>query len=267
MKGFDGMDSTISIGSFNVRVPCDPAPNDWESRKSRVHRDLIKLEYDIFGAQEAVPVQIADMEKAGYRHLGHGRDKDLAGEGTPVFYRPERFEPLENKTIWLSGTPEVFSMDYGSTFPRIATIVHFRDRQTGREMVFANVHLEHRLNNEECRKNQLCVLLKELKACQTTGLPVILTGDFNAHPVEAAYKMAAELFCDASRISQTPPVVPEGKTFHGFLKSRKDAITDLPIDYIFVSKGIAVLSYESFDNFKDELPSSDHYPQKAVILL
>ena len=261
------MNSEIIIGSFNVRVPCDPAPNDWENRKKRVHKDLTVLQYDIFGAQEAVPVQITDMEKAGYRHLGHGREQDLSGEGTPVFYRPERFEPLADKTFWLSETPEVFSMDYGSTLPRIATVVHFRDRLTGRELVFANVHLEHRLNNEECRKNQICVLLRELKTFQKAGLPVILTGDFNAHPDEAAYKLCAEQLCDAFRISQTPPVRPEGKTFHSFQKSRRNEITDQPIDFIFVSKGITVLSYESFDNFKDDLPSSDHYPQKAVIRL
>ncbi len=261
------MSSELIVGSFNVRVPCDPAPHDWENRKIRVLKDLSTLQYDIFGVQEAVPVQIADMEKAGYRHLGHGRNEDLSGEGTPVFYRAERFEPLADKTIWLSETPEIFSMDYGSTLPRIATIVRFRDRQTGRELVFANVHLEHRLNNEECRKKQIGVLLRELKNFQAAGLPLILTGDFNAHPDEAAYKLCAERFSDSSRISQTPPIRPEGKTFHSFQKSRKNEITDEPIDFIFVSKGITVLSYESFDNFKDDLPSTDHYPQKAVIRL
>ncbi|MBQ6474284.1 MAG: endonuclease/exonuclease/phosphatase family protein [Victivallales bacterium] len=261
------MDSRIIIGTFNVRVPCDPAPNDWENRKNRVHQDLLLLQYDIFGAQEAVPMQIGDMEKAGYRHLGHGRNQDLAGEGTPVFYRAERFEPLEDKTIWLSETPDVFSMDYGSTLPRIASIVLFRDQRTGRELVFSNVHLEHRANNAECRKKQLEVLLKELKNYQAVGLPIVLTGDFNAHPDEPAYQMAAEQLREAFKISRTPPVYPEGKTYHGFVKADKDKITDQPIDFIFVSAGITVLSYESFDNFKDELPSSDHYPQKAVIQL
>ena len=261
------MSSEMIVGSFNVRVPCDPAPHDWENRKKRVLKDLGVLQYDIFGAQEAVPVQIADMEKAGYMHLVHGRNRDLSGEGTPVFYRAERFEPLADKTIWLSETPAAFSMDYGSTLPRIATIVHFRDRRTGRELVFANVHLEHRLNNEECRKKKISVLLRELKPFQAKGLPLILTGDFNAHPEEAACKLCVEQFCDSSRISQTPPARPEGKTFHSFLKSRRNEIVDQPIDYIFVSKGITVLSYESFDNFKDDLPSSDHYPQKAVIRL
>lgn len=261
------MDSSIIIGSFNVRVPCDPAPNDWENRKIRVHQDLLLLQYDIFGAQEAVPMQIDDMEKAGYKHLGHGRNQDLSGEGTPVFYRTERFEPLDDKTIWLSETPDACSKDYGSTLPRIATIVHFRDQRTGREFVFSNVHLEHRVNNAECRKKQLEVLLKELNSCQAAGLPIILTGDFNAHPDEPAYQMAAEQLRDAARISQTPPVFPEGKTYHGFVKAEKDKILDQPIDFIFVSDGITVLAYESFNNFKDELPSSDHYPQKAVIQL
>ena len=255
------------IGSFNVRVPVDPPPNDWENRKILVYRDLDILQYDIFGVQEAVPMQIADLEKAGYRHLGHGREQDLSGEGTPVFYRARRFEPLENKTIWLSETPNLFSTDYGTSFPRIATMARFRDHRTNRELVFANVHLDHRQNNEECREKQIAVLLRELKTCLKMGLPVILTGDFNAAPDEPAYALTAKLFCDSFRISKTPPVRPEKKTFHGFLKAKKDQLSDRPIDYIFVSRGITVLTCESFDNFKDDLPSSDHYPQKAVIRL
>ena len=258
----------ITVGSFNVRVPCDPEPNDWASRKDRVHRDLKRLRFDIFGAQEAVPMQVADLDAAGYEHRGHGRKEDRSGEGTPVFFRADRFEPLEDKTIWLSETPDVFSVDYGSSLPRIATIVRFRDRETGRELVFANVHLAHRAIDAECRVKQLSVLLAELKKYQAAGLPVILTGDFNAHPDSSAYLLAAEQFRDSSKISQTPPVCREGRTFHGYKRVRPEDRRDLPIDYIFVSDGITVLSYESFDNFDENgLASSDHFPQKAVIRL
>ncbi|MBO4647666.1 MAG: endonuclease/exonuclease/phosphatase family protein [Lentisphaeria bacterium] len=262
------MDGKIIVGSFNVRVPTDPEPNDWASRKDRLCRDLKRLEYDIFGAQEAVPMQIADMEAAGYEHRGHGRNEELAGEGTPVFFRAARFEALEDKTIWLSETPDVFSIDYGSSLPRVATIVRFRDRETGRELVFANVHLAHRKIDAECRVKQLSVLLRELKKYQTAGLPVILTGDFNAHPDGPTYRLAAEQFRDSSKISQTPPVCREGRTFHGYKRVRPEDRIDSPIDFIFVSEGITVLSYESFDNFDENgLASSDHFPQKAVIRL
>ena len=259
------MSEELTVGSFNVRVPHDPEPNDWEHRKVRLVKDLARLQYDIFGAQEAVPIQIADIENAGYEHLGHGRNQDLSGEASPVFYRAERFEPLENKTIWLSETPDVYSLDYGTTLPRIATYVLFRDRGTGRKFLFANVHLQHQ-KIIECRAKQIAVLLKVLKRYQEQGVPVVLTGDFNAPPDEPAYRLAAEQLYDAAKISQTPPVLAEGRTFHGYKPVRPETSRNLPIDYIFVSDGITVLSYESVNNFDAAgLASSDHYPQRAVI--
>jgi len=262
------MDEKIIVGSFNVRVPGDREPNDWAGRKVRIYQDLNRLQYDIFGAQEAVAEQIADLETAGYEHLGHGRNSDLSGEGTPIFFRAVRFEPLEDRTFWLSETPDVFSINYGSSLPRIATIVRFRDRKTGRELVFSNVHLAHRPNEIECRKKQISVLLTELEKYQLAGLPVILTGDFNAHPDEPVYRLTAERFRDSAKISQTPAVRLEGRTIHNYRKVRLENERDLPIDYIFVSEGITVLDYESFNNFNENgLASSDHYPQKAVIRL
>jgi len=261
------MNENLTVGSFNVRVPCDPEPNDWPNRKVRLVKDLARLQYDIFGAQEAVPMQIADIEAAGYARLGHGRNQDLSGEASPVFYRADRFEPRENKTIWLSETPDVFSIDYESTLPRIATYVLFRDRRTGREFLFANVHLQHQ-KIIECRAKQITVLLKHLEKYLAGGVPVILTGDFNAPPDEPAYQLTAERLHDASKISQTPPALAEGRTFHGYKPVRPETSRNLPIDYIFVSDQVTVLSYESVNNFDAAgLASSDHYPQKALIRL
>ena len=260
------MSEVLTVGSFNVRVPCDKAPNDWPNRKARLLSDLERLQFDVFGVQEAVPMQIADIEAAGYRHLGHGRNPDRSGESAAILYRPERLEALSEKTIWLSETPNVYSLDYGTTLPRVATYARFRDRRTGREFVFANVHLQHR-NDPECRAKQIAVLLKELSPYLDGGsLPVILTGDFNAYPTEAAYRLTADRMRDAREISQTPPALAEGRTFQGYKPVRPETSNDLPIDYIFVSGPATVLSYESVDNFNaGGLASSDHYPQKALI--
>ena len=48
------MDAAITVGSFNVRVPCDPEPNDWASRKDRVNEIIRANDIQIFGVQEAV---------------------------------------------------------------------------------------------------------------------------------------------------------------------------------------------------------------------
>ena len=259
------MSEVLTVGSFNVRVPCDKEPNDWPNRGKRLLSDLDRLQFDVFGVQEAVPMQIADIEAAGYKHLGHGRNPDRSGESAALLYRPERLEALSEKTIWLSETPDVYSLDYGTTLPRVATYARFRDRRTGREFVFANVHLQHR-NAPECRANQIAVLLKHLEKYLTAGVPVILTGDFNAPPDEPAYQLTAGRLHDAAKISQTPPALTEGRTFHGYKPVRPETSRNLPIDYVFVSDGIEVQSYESVNNFDAAgLASSDHYPQKALI--
>ena len=65
----------LRVATYNLRVPCDPAPNDWPSRAPRVARTLSAGRFDIFGVQEAVGAQLAFLsEDAGYHWIGTGRD-------------------------------------------------------------------------------------------------------------------------------------------------------------------------------------------------
>jgi len=253
----------LIVVSFNIRIPVDPPPNDWATRKKRVVADIRRMKPDLFGLQEAVPQQIADLQSLGYLHIGTGRGRDLKGEASPVFYDPRRFELVESRTVWLSRTPQVYSLAKGADLPRIVTVGVFREKTSGRKFVFANTHLHHR-NQKICHPEQMRAVLDELKPYIRRGMTVFLTGDFNGTPAGVAYKMAAEVLRDAYLKSEQTPVRPQARTFHGF--GRFLHKPGNRIDYIWITPDVRVLRYESVNNFDARgLASSDHYPQLAEV--
>lgn len=259
----DGAKVRLTVVSFNIRIPVDKEPNDWAHRKARVVEELRRLKPDVFGLQEAMPEQIADLELLGCRHIGHGRKRDLTGESTPVFYDPRRLELVEERTLWLSRTPRVYSLAEGADLPRIVTIGVFREKKSGREFVFANTHL-HNTNQKVCHLEQIRAILDEFAPYLRRGMTVFLTGDFNDSPAGVAYVEAAKALRDAYRVSAKKPVEPEPRTFHGFGRLRFEPGSR--IDYIWVTPNVRVLRYESVNNFDDrDLASSDHYPQLAEV--
>ena len=86
-------------------------------------------------------------------------------------------------------------------------------------------------------------------------IPLILTGDFNAFPDSETYKIASKLLRDAAKVSKTVHKGPLRTFQHWGRRTRNE-----PIDYIFVSKDVTVLSHVTDGSrAKDGLPS-DHYP-------
>ena len=253
----------LTVVSFNIRIPVDKAPNDWAHRKKRVMNDIRRMKPDVFGLQEATPEQIADLKNLGYRHIGHGRERDLKGEAVPIFYDPERIGLVSERTVWLSKTPRVYSLARGSDLPRIVTVGVFREKRTGREFVFANTHL-HYTNQKVCHPEQIRAVLAEVAPHIRSGMTVFLTGDFNSSPAGVAYKETAKALRDSYLASEEKPVQSGNRTFHGF--GRFMTKGGPRIDYIWVTPNVRVLRYESVNNFDERgLASSDHYPQLAEV--
>jgi len=130
-----------------------------------------------------------------------------------------------------------------------------------------NTHLD---NEGEIARLESAKLIKKKMQKICKNVPVILTGDLNSSPDSEPYQQiiseeqsdsVTQLF-DARSISQTPPHGPTG-TFTGFDILAKPKF---PIDFIFVSKGISVLSHGTLsDSFDGYLPS-DHYPVLVEIV-
>ena len=251
---------TIILATYNLRVPCDKPPNDWDSRRDRVRWMIAKHHFDIFGVQEAIKRQVDDVIKGTtFAKVGGGRDdfKD-AGEHSCIFYDTERLELLDGGTFGLSEKPDVPGFrSWGSACPRIASWGKFRDKKSGKLFCYYNTHLDH--VSELARVNGIKMVVAH--ASENCGpIPLILTGDFNAYPDSETYEIASKLLRDAAVISKTVHKGPRRTFQHWGHRTRNE-----PIDYIFVSKDVTVLSHVTDGSrAKDGLPS-DHYPVFAEL--
>ena len=67
-----------------------------------------KYHPDVIGAQEVTSSMMKYMDKilSEYQVCGKHRKSMINNEANPVFFRKDRFELINEKTLWLSDTPE-----------------------------------------------------------------------------------------------------------------------------------------------------------------
>lgn len=270
--GAQAPESALTVVTYNIRYA---NPNDgedvWENRREAMAAYLRDTRADVIGLQEAEPAQRAWLATRlpDYAWYGVGRNAEHdEGEGTPIFYRRDRFDAIDRGTFWLSTTPDVpGSRGWDAALPRVASWLKLRDRRTGRELLAINTHFDHR--GPEARLESAHMLTRQIDALARTAggrLPVVLTGDFNCRPADAPYAAitkpmeSALALADAQHVSRTPHTGGDS-TSNAF----KAISPGAKIDYVFVRDVGAVLSHRIEDPRVDGRFVSDHQPIVAVI--
>lgn len=252
-------DNSLNIATYNLRMdnPGD-GDNAWPNRKEMV-KGLIQFhDFDIFGTQEGFIHQLKGiLEVEAYAYVGGGRDdgKD-AGEHSAIIYKKDRFTVLDKGDYWLSETPDVPGKGWDATCcNRICSWAKFKDKVSGKEFYFFNVHYDH--EGKEARRQSSHLMLSKIKSIAGNA-PVFCTGDFNATPDDEPIQLiyADGLLADAYKLTEQPPYGPTG-TFQNF---KIDAQLKQRIDYIFVSKGIKVNKYGVLTDMNHSRFPSDHCP-------
>ncbi len=243
------------LATFNIRCPIDKAPNTWAERVERVRGVIARHGFDLVGLQEATSNQVDDLVGAGWAYVGAGRDDGLrGGEASCVLYRTGRFELRESGTFWLSEQPDRPGVKgWDAACPRVCTWARLADRNSGKEFVWFNTHLDHM--GAVAREKGMGLILSRM-AGLARGAPVFLTGDMNATPESATIGLARAALRDAAEVSERPHAGPQA-TFNGFRTEREPTAR---IDYIFVSPGVRVLSHATLDERPGGLFPSDHFP-------
>jgi len=252
----------LRVATFNVRWDAPGDEYRWDRRRARSVQLLQDWSPDLLGLQEPLHSQLEQIAEAlpAYTVLGVGReDGREAGEFCPILYRTARFDLKEGGTFWLSGTPSIpGSADWGNRIPRICTWACLRDRETGVDLSLYNVHLDH--ESQPAREKGAQLLLDTLRQ-RAIGSPVIVTGDFNAEPGNAAVRrlQAADSPVPISALNLTSPP----GTFHGFTGLASGG----PIDYIFLSPEWQVLEASVLVGDGATPFPSDHFPVAATLRL
>jgi endonuclease/exonuclease/phosphatase family metal-dependent hydrolase len=254
----------MNVATYNLRYnnPED-GPNAWPARKEMVKALIRYHEFDIFGTQEGLSDQIADLAQMDeFDHVGVGRDDGRdAGEHSAIFFRKSRFALLGKGDFWLSETPDRPSFGWDARCcHRLASWARLRERGSGRVLFVFSVHFDH--EGELARRASADLVLRKIAEI-TRGEPAICVGDFNSTPETAQMQTMAKAMRDASRVSKAPPYGPNG-TFNNF---HLDAPMTERIDYIFVDRHVDVLKYAVLSDSLDRRYPSDHHPVVARVVL
>lgn len=277
----------LCVVTYNVRYgTADDGPNAWDKRRELLVEGVKKLEPDFLCVQEALDFQVEYlMRELGMASVGVGRDDgNQTGEFSAILYKSDKFAAESGSTFWFSDTPDrPGSKNWGNTIPRICTFAGFVEPRSGRRFKVFNMHLDH--ESEPSRNRSVELLARAMLDSRQLGVPVIVTGDFNATPQSSGIRYvlgeveSAVPWAERTAVMAAPPasprlvdtlvvsgnLPPSGKdgTFHGF-----KGLTDGPrVDYVFTDKVIQTAA-AGIDHFSESgrLPS-DHFAVWAKLRL
>ena len=251
----------LNVMSFNIRYDNpDDSLNNWQYRKDVAAKTIKNQNADIVGTQEVLVNQLNDLKSRlpEYNAIGVGREDGIEkGEYSAILYKKDRFKEIKSGYFWLSETPEVAgSKGWDGACERIATWAILEDISNKKQLFFINTHLDH--VGKIARQEGVTLLLSRANAL-ANGLPIIMTGDFNATPESDVIKHVTDVNSPEHLIHSKDIAVEKSGTdwtFHGFGKvpmERREFI-----DYVFVSKGIKVAKHSVLPEKLDDTFISDH---------
>lgn len=251
----------LNVMSFNIRYDNpDDSLNNWQYRKDVAAKTIKNQKADIVGTQEVLVNQLNDLKSRlpEYNAIGVGREDGIEkGEYSAILYKKDRFKEIKSGYFWLSETPEVAgSKGWDGACERIATWAILEDISSKKQLFFINTHLDH--VGKIARQEGVTLLLSRANAL-ANGLPIIMTGDFNATPESDVIKHVTDVNSPEHLIHSKDIAVEKSGTdwtFHGFGRvpmERREFI-----DYVFVSKGIKVAKHSVLPEKLDDTFISDH---------
>ncbi|KAK1478544.1 endonuclease/Exonuclease/phosphatase [Colletotrichum cuscutae] len=277
-------DLALRFITYNIRwATPDPGTNEapWSARRphlfSQLNYETAARPESLVCMQEVVEEQLLDIAQdlgQAWSHVGVGRDDGVAaGEFSPIYYRPGTWTLTENRTYWLSETPDVpGSKGWDAALPRIVTVASFQHVESGLPLVYMCTHFDHVGQVAREHSAELLVgLAKEWENSTEGAVRVFLGGDLNIEPDNAAYQI---LIADGN-LHDVRDVVPESrrvgysKTYTAFTDDTSD---DTFLDHLFVRnpavRGMEFLTHAVLPNhFDDGVYISDHRPVVADVMI
>ena len=237
--------------------------------------------------QEVLHIQLVDIlhgmnaTENSWDFVGVGRDDGkMAGEYSPIFYRPDTWELISWRTVWLSETPEVPSKSWDAASIRILTIARFAHKQTRKHIIAMSTHLDDtghvsRLHAARIIKQQIRQHMNQ--GPQRPSIPAFLAGDFNSEPDEEAYLEMTDAQSPMQDVFELVPADRRyGETYS--YTSFDPEMRASRIDFLFLSKAKgsssngeanswSVAAYGVLPNrFEDGVFNSDHRAVVADIM-
>lgn len=262
----------LRVMTFNLRR--EMAAHDighlWADRRPAVAELIRSARPHVLGTQEGMLPTLQDIaaDLPEYAWIGEGRHGQHEEEHNAIFYLRDEYKLCEWGQFWLSEYPDgPIQKSWGASHHRICTWARLQPvHAEGSPFLVYNTHLDH--HSAEARAGGIALLWHRLtEQKESTGLPVFLTGDFNAAPDELPIRfMRGEapldgVMCAGMTDCYSALKVEPGLTFHQF----RGGDEGQPIDYIFVSEEWVPQSVIVLRNRYGTVYPSDHYPVLAIL--
>lgn len=255
---------SLTVATFNLRYANNSdESNLWKDRVGAVTGLIRFHDFDVFGTQEGLKIQLDDivLRLPQYARYGKGRDDGMdAGEHSAIFYKKDKFRLLKSGDFWLSEHPDVPGKGWDATCcNRICSWVYLQDKKTNKKFYFFNVHFDHQ--GKIARVESAKLILQKIQAIAGKEA-AILTGDFNGSRTTDWYQRIANsnILRDTYKDVQYP--YENNGSFQAF--GQEIESTEV-IDHIFISKNLKADKWGILtDTYHGKYPS-DHFPVMAVV--
>lgn len=255
----------LFVGTYNIRnhnSDDDREGNVWTTRCRVICDELNFEDPDVFGTQEVLHEQLGDLLDGldGYDYIGVGRDDGKeAGEYSAIFYKKDRLEMLRHGNFWLNETPDVPKLGWDAACIRICSWGQFRQKATGFEFYYFNLHMDH--VGVVARREAAKLVVKKIGEIAKDA-PVVLTGDFNVDQTDEIYTIFTRSGVLKDSYVAAKHRFAENGTFNAF---KPDLKTDSRIDHVFVSPKFDVQRYGILTNcYWTKNADSDSTTQQAA---
>ncbi len=256
-KQYEGEDA-IAVMSFNLMAGKE------DKRLDSVVETILKYRPAVVGVQEATDMWIGLLtQRLGdiYTIVGEGRNADGGDEHSAILYLTAEFDCLESGTKWLSDTPDVKGSKFEkSHYTRIMTYALLSRKSDGKQLLHVNTHLDYGSTDAEetVKVAQMQVLFDEI--ARFSGIPTVITGDFNATVGSPVYQMVT----GAGYIESADHIAAADRapTYHALM-----ATTGAPshIDFVFHKDMGDDIYYRICNERVENENVSDHYPIFAIL--
>ena len=252
----------LKIISFNIRYNSwdnIDGDNGWPYRKASVAKMIDQEKPVAIGLQEALIDQLHYLDRAlpSYRRVGVGRDDGKeAGEFMAIYYNTDAVELVSGETRWLSATPETPSKGWDAACYRTVTKARFKIKESGKEFIYLNTHLDH---VGKTARTESAKLIASLAKEDESGSPIILGGDMNSTIDDEIFQSFYAEGLKAARELAPKKHTDNRITYNAYGKEKGSVI-----DHFFV-KGLKVVSFRTLDGDYGVPYISDHYPIEIVV--
>lgn len=244
----------LKIISYNVRTSNDGEGKNVADRAPRFKKAMDQYDPDVMGLQEVSSRWLPYLEDYftdEYDYIHRWRAAS-SKEGTPIFWKKDKFTCLDSGYFWLSDTPEKESIAYSwgaEKYYRICMWVKLRVKATGKIFLFYNTHFDTTAGPKV--PSAKLVIERAVEKGGFDRYAVFCTGDFNMKPDTDGYKAMYARFHDINRDlknDKTPTYTSYG--------TKAGSI----IDFCFYSPGkVQPIKYKVITELVDGGHISDHY--------